>query len=169
MPDRGSWKDPPASPALETLEMRLREMLGLAVRMRRGRVRRFEPFPMPDGATWKDVSIRFLSDHRVQITVLDVTDTRNSAEMGFADNRGAEKQKPTAAWGCLIQLAENAGTIERPGEFNTNKGRLEKQIQTVRIRLRELFQITDDPFEPFREAKAYKARFSIRCADSYRY
>src|ERR1022692_3563920 len=69
--DRGSWKDPPASPALET---RLREMLGLAVRMQRGRVRRFEPFPMPDGATWKDVSIRFLSDHRVQITVLDVTD-----------------------------------------------------------------------------------------------
>ena len=167
--DRGSWTDPPASPALETLEMRLREMQSLAVRMQRGRVRRFEPFPMPDGATWKDVSIRFLSDHRVQITVLDVTDTRNSAEMGFADNRGAEKQKPTAAWGCLIQLAENAGTIERPGEFNTNKGRLEKQIQTVRIRLRELFQITDDPFEPFREAKAYKARFSIRCADSYRY
>jgi hypothetical protein len=167
--DRGSWTDPPASPALETLKMRLREMQGLAVRMQRGRVRRFEPFRTPDGTTWKDVSITFISDHRVQIAVLGVTDTRNYAEMGFADNRGAQGQKPIAAWLCLNLLAQNAGTIKRPEEFKSNRSPLEKQIQTVRTRLRELFQITDDPFEPFHEAKAYKARFSISCADSCRH
>ncbi|MGD0778777.1 MAG: hypothetical protein ABSC05_38860 [Candidatus Solibacter sp.] len=167
--ERGSWTDPPASPALETLEMRLREMQGLAVRMQRGRVRRFEPFRTPDGTTWKDVSITFISDHRVQIAVLGVTDTRNYAEMGFADNRGAQGQKPIAAWLCLNLLAQNAGTIKRPEEFKSNRSPLEKQIQTVRTSLRELFQITDDPFEPFHEAKAYKARFSISCADSCRH
>ena len=167
--DRGCWTDPPANTALEALEMRLREMLDLAVRTRRGQVRRFEPFPTPDGATWKDVSITLTSDHRIQIAVLDVTDTRNYAEMGFADNRSRKRRKPTAAWECLNQLAQNAGTIERPKEFKSNRSSLEKQIQTVRTRLRELFQITDDPFEPFREAKAYKARFSIKCADSYWY
>ena len=167
--DRVSWTDPPANSALETLEMRLREMLDLALRTQPGQVQRFEPFPTPDGTTWKDVSITFISDHRVQIAVSGVTDTRNYAEMGFADNRGAQGQKPTAAWACINQLAQNAGTIERPKEFRSNRTSLEKQIQTVRARLRELFQITDDPFEPFREAKAYKARFSIKCADSYRY
>ena len=40
MPDRGSWKDPPASPALETLEMRLRQMLDLAVQTQPGQVPR---------------------------------------------------------------------------------------------------------------------------------
>src|ERR1039457_6616681 len=160
--DRSSWTDPPANAALETLEIRLREMLDLALRTQRGQVRRFEPFPTPDGATWKDVSITFISDFRVQIAVLGVTDTRNYAEMGFADNRGAQGQKPIAAWLCLNLLAQNAGTIKRPEEFKSNRSPLEKQIQTVRTRLRELFQITDDPFEPFHEARAYKTRFSIR-------
>ena len=166
---RGSWTDPPPDSALGTLEMRLREMLDLAARVQPGQVRRFEPFPTPDGATWKDVSITFLSDHRVQIAVLSVTEPRNYAEMGFADNRSAKRQKPTAAWLCLDRLAQNAGIIKRPSEFKSNRSPLEKQIQTIRTRLRELFQITGDPFEPFSEAKAYKARFTIKCADSYRY
>src|ERR1035437_4265425 len=38
--DRGSWTDPPASPALETLEMRLRQMLDLAVQTQPGQVPR---------------------------------------------------------------------------------------------------------------------------------
>jgi hypothetical protein len=167
--DRGSWTDPPANAALETLEMRLREMLDLAVRTQRGQIPRVEPFPTPDGATWKDVSITFISDLRVQIAVLGVTDTRNYAEMGFADNRGGKGLKPTAAWACLRQLAENAGTVERPKGFKSNRIQLEKQIQSVRSRLRKLFQVNDDPFEPFRAVKAYKARFSAKCADSYSY
>jgi hypothetical protein len=166
---RDSWTDPPANPALGTLEMRLKEMLDLAVRAQRGQVPRVEPFLKPDGVTWKDVSITFISDHRVQIAVLGVTDTRNYAEMGFADNRGGKGQKPNAAWECLRQLAQNEGTIERPKEFKSNRIQLEKQIQTVRSRLRKLFQVSDDPFEPFRAVKAYKARFSVKCADSYQY
>ena len=133
------------------------------------RVRRFEPFRMPEGATWKDVSIKFTSDFRVQLTVLDVTDSRSYSEMGFADHRNPKLGKPIAAWGCLIQLAENSGTIRRPKEFNSEKSPLDKHIQAIRIRLKKLFLIADDPFEPFAKLKVYKARFRIECAESRQY
>ena len=82
------WCDPPRDPALETLEMRLQEMLELANKTQRKQVRRIVPFPTPDGATWKDVTIAFISDHRVQISVMGVTEPRSYAEMDFEDKRG---------------------------------------------------------------------------------
>ncbi len=56
---RGAWADPPASSDLATLEMRLREMLELAIRTQGGHIRRFDPFPTPNGAKWNDVLIIF--------------------------------------------------------------------------------------------------------------
>jgi hypothetical protein len=85
--NRNSWTDP-SDPALDTIEMRLREMLDLAIGKQRSQVRPLDPFPTPDGTLWKDVTITFLSDHRIRIAVKDVTETRSYAEMGFEDKRG---------------------------------------------------------------------------------
>ncbi len=164
--DRGSWTDPPTNSALETLEMRLREMLDLAVRTQPGQVRRFEPFPTPDGATWKDVSITFISEHRVQIAVLSVTQPRHFAEMGFGDQR-CSGGKPNSAWACLSVLAAGGGRIERPAHFQRSGWtKVEKQVQFVRASLRELFGISGEPLR-FRKGSGYEAQFKIKRARSY--
>jgi hypothetical protein len=163
--NRSSWTDPPGNSALETLEMRLREMLDLAIRTTRGKVRRFDPLPTPDGAIWKDVSITFTSEHRVQIAVLSVTETRGYAEMGFEDRRGGGG-KPVSAWACLKLLAESTGRIDRPADFN-GRGwpKIEKQVQAIRARLRALFRIPGDPL-PFRKRSYYEAQFKIKLGNS---
>lgn len=160
-----SWTDPPADSALKTLEMRLRDMLNLAIRTQRGRVRRFEPFPTPDGALWKDVSITFISEHRVRIAILSVTQTRNYAEMGFEDQRGGGG-KPNSAWELLRLLAKSTGRIERPVDFKRpGWPKIEKQVQAVRAGLRGLFSIPGDPL-PFRKRSAYEAEFEIKLGNS---
>jgi hypothetical protein len=160
-----SWTDPPADSALETLEIRLREMRALAIRTQRRQLRRFEPFPTPDGALWTDVSIIFISEHRVRIVVLGVTQPRSYAEMGFEDQRGGGG-KPDSAWGLLKVLAECAGKIERPIDFKRpGWPKIEKQVQVVRAGLRELFGLPGDPL-PFRKHSGYEAQFEIKLGNS---
>jgi hypothetical protein len=131
----------------------------------RGQVRRFEPFPTPNGAFWKDVSITFISEHRVQIAVLSVTQTRNYAEMGFEDRRGGVG-KPDSAWERLKLLAETAGKIERPVDFKRpGWPKVEKQAQAIRAGLRELFSIPGNPL-PFRKHIGYEAEFNIKLGNS---
>jgi len=163
--DHGCWTDPPANLDLETLEMRLRGMLDLARGKQRGHKRRLALFPTPNGALWKDVSITFISDHRVQIAIFEVTQTRSYAEMGFEDRRGGGG-KSDSAWECLRLLAQSAGTLERPVDFKRPGWiKAEKQVQAVRERLKELFTIPGDPL-PFRKRSGYEAQFKIQLGKS---
>jgi hypothetical protein len=139
--------------------LRLQEMLDLAKQTERKSSERVEPFPTPMGARWDDLSIKFTSDHRVRLTIKQVTQNRNYAEIGFEDRRGGGG-KPDSAWGFLRSLAESAGRIEKPVTFKQlGWEKVEKQSQTVRRRLRKLFNIAGDPL-PF-EGAAYEARFQI--------
>lgn len=165
---RSAWADRPATSALATLEMRLREMLDLAIQSQPRRLRRFDPFPTPDGAGWNDVSITFIAEHRVDITTLSVTQTRNYAEMGFEDGRGGGG-KPNSAWTLLTVLAGSAGRIEKPVDFkNPEWPKVEKQAQAVRAGLRKLFGIPGNPL-PFRKPRGYEAQFKIKLGKSYQH
>jgi hypothetical protein len=162
---RGSWTDPPDNPALETLEMRLGEMLNLAIKNQRSGPRRLDPFSTPDGALWKDVSLTFVSDHRVQIAIRDVAETRIYSEMGFEDRRGGGG-KPDSAWACLTLLAKSDGWIERPPEFNRlGWTKIEKKVQAIRAKMKALIRIPGDPL-PFRKPRGYEAQFKIKLNDS---
>ena len=165
---RDCWSDPPDNSALNTLEMRLQEMLALAIQTTRRKVRRFDPFLTPAGASWKDVSITFTSEHRVHIAVFNTTGTRNYAEMGFEDRRGGGG-KPDSAWVCLNLLAKSGGRIERPVDFNRQEWpKIEKKVQVIRERLQTLFGISGDPL-PFRKRSCYEAQFEIKLGNSVPY
>lgn len=162
----GAWIDSPTSPDLATLEIRLTQMRDLAIRTLRAGARRIDPFPTPDDANWNDMSITFVSEHRVRIAVLTVTQTRSYAEMGFEDQRGGGG-KPDSAWACLKVLAQSAGRIERPAELKRpGWPKVEKQVQAVRARLKEIFGIPGDPL-PFRKPGGYQAQFKIEVRKSY--
>ena len=125
-----------------------------------------KPISAPAGTKWSDVKIRFTSDFQVQIYVGENAEVRNYIEMGFEDRR--KKEVPDSAWAVFRKLAEKRGVIASESEAGVDKWtKVEKAVQSIRKRLRLLFQIPSDPFERFRDVHCYKTRFSVECVESY--
>jgi len=121
-------------------------------------------------ARWEDLEICFLSDERVQIKIGGITETRNFAEMGFADGRNGI---PIKAWETLRNLAEGRGTLNSARGTDTHWASVEKRVQEIRQRLRQLYPAKGEPL-PFVEKNVFKgkvsgydARFRIFCAPAY--
>jgi hypothetical protein len=119
------------------------------------------------GANWDDIEISFLSDERVQIRKGANTETRNYAELGFADGRvGLGKPKPNLAWVTLRAMAQLNGIIPDGAKTNAAWPKVEKRMQAVRKALRKHFEITADPV-PFIRGTGYQIRFKIGCGPSF--
>src|SRR5262249_7689698 len=66
----------------------------------------------PVAHRWEDITIRVLSDHRVQVVINDSWEPpRTYAELGFEDRR---TKKPNRAWAALQDLSRQ-GQDEQPG------------------------------------------------------
>lgn len=127
------------------------------------RIQPVKRFPTPPGTNWYAVSIRFLSEETVQIIAKSDSEGRNFREMGFMDRR---TNNPDKLWWTLRLFAKHNGEIswETPG-LPREPGKLKSYIKDIRKRLKHLFQIEDDPFEPYRKVRAYKTKFNIRLLD----
>jgi hypothetical protein len=132
-----------------------------AAQVTTGRIARF---PTPANASWGDIKIEFLSDERVQITVKNVTETRNYTEMGFDDRR---TQKPDLSW--LLLRRSHQGTISTENEAGARWVQVEPRVSTIRKRLRRIFALESDPFAPYRDTQSYRARLRITLARSFNY
>jgi hypothetical protein len=119
---------------------------------------------------WEDLEIRFLSEERVQVSAPGRLETRNYAEMGFLDRRSGQ---PTLGWGALRLLAEHHGTISSGRQAGIKWAGVEKRVQEIRKRLRELHPAPGDPLpfinndEHAGKVSGYEARFRIVCSPSY--
>ena len=111
---------------------------------------------------WEDLKISFLSEERIQIQTPSKIRTFNYTEFGLNDRRNG---KPNMAWIALRSLAENQGILKQPpnGQKWAN---VEKQMQKIRVHLRERFSLQDDPL-PFVSDVGYRAKFTIDCSASY--
>ena len=117
-----------------------------------------------DTAPWRAIEILFLSDERVQIHSGTGTETRNYAELGFADRRGG---KPNRAWLTFRAMAEEISASFGTGaKTNAKWPNVEKRIQEIRKVLRNHFSITADPI-PFVKGTGYQACFKIGCSPSF--
>ncbi|MCH7687545.1 MAG: hypothetical protein IH899_12835 [Planctomycetes bacterium] len=104
------------------------------------------------------MNIRFLSDHKIQVNVLGRSEVFNYAEAGFENHK---TQNPNLAWILLRQFAERNGQVDRPRDRRSDLRRMEKSVQAIRKRFKELFKIPDDPFLPYRQVKCYQTKFKI--------
>jgi hypothetical protein len=120
-------------------------------------------------ASWEDIEILFLSDHRVQIRDGAKQETYNYEELGFADGRvkRGKTPKPNRAWAILRETAIQAGA-ERLDFSNVerNFSNVEKRVQEIRKVLRKHFDISTDPF-PHLDNGGYRPRFRISCSPSF--
>jgi hypothetical protein len=119
------------------------------------------------GANWDAIEISFLSDERVQIRNGAHTETRNYAELGFADRRVQRgKTKPNVAWVALRTMAEQSGIIRDHTKTGVAWPKMEKRMQFIRKAFRKHFGITADPV-PFVSGTGYQATFKIGCGPSF--
>ncbi|HLY59993.1 MAG TPA: hypothetical protein VKV95_04435 [Terriglobia bacterium] len=118
------------------------------------------PFPTPDGNKWPNVLIRFTSDFQVQVTVSDKTEVRNYVEMGFEDRRAKSNSKPDRNWEILREFATNNGVIASTKEA-ADWPKLEKAVQTLNKRLKELFTLSERPIIYDKQGKAYRTRLTL--------
>ena len=154
------------------------DMTGLQAAIGKGRARRVQaviPFATPEGCTWSQVMIEFVSDRLVKIVAGSVVDHKDFADMGFRNSRKSkvhEEPEPDKLWEFFRAFASQEGCISWRDELDVprdERHKVKKQVSDLRKRLRAYFpRIPADPFEPYRSLQAYKTRFILRLADSYR-
>lgn len=118
-------------------------------------------FPSPEGLCWEEVGIVFVSNDAVRVTARGISKVFTFAELGFKDSRKGDR--PDTRWAVLRELARHGGEVG----WNSNapahvKSHLKTAIKDIRKRLQAVMQLDDDPFHPYRQRRAYVARFELR-------
>lgn len=114
--------------------------------------------------TWHDIEITFLSDERVEVKVgQQPVQTRNYAEMGFADGRTGN---PNQAWGLLRAIAQANGLIPNTARESKDFIGMAKRLERMRRTLKSHFQIASDPL-PSEPGRGYCCEFKIGCAPAF--
>ena len=122
--------------------------------------------PVPEGTTWEEVSIRFVSDERVQVTAGSTTPTLNYVELGFEDTRkGKHGSKPINAWQVLRELAVHGGRLEIDDDLKPGRPNIEKAIQVIRRKLRSATGIQGDLIQWNRKDRSYESVFRLSFPD----
>ena len=70
------------------------------------------PFPVPKGATWRQVLVELVADEMVRITIGSAHDHRTFAQMGFSDRRKKAQAHPSKLWERFVALAEAEGVLD---------------------------------------------------------
>ena len=124
-------------------------------------------FPVPAHAGWQDVSIRFTSDFQIQAKIRgQPTEARTYAGLGFEDRRG-KTGKPDVQWRLLEHFVRNGVVVEshRGTDFKSRNA-LQKGVQKLRQRLKEVFGLDDDPIEYDVVENCYRAKFQVTTSTS---
>jgi hypothetical protein len=117
-------------------------------------------FPPLRDLRWEEISIVFISNDAIRITARDVSQVFTFAEAGFADKRKGDR--PDERWVLLLGLARCHGEVTWASEGGpSRKTAGPKSISVLRGRLKALLGINTNPFQNYRKAKGYKARFKI--------
>ena len=113
-------------------------------------------FPTPPGTRWRDVTIRFLTQHQVHVQVGHVAEAFHFTQLGMQDGR-KNPVEPDKQWGLLVDFAEGGGIV-RWRTTNENRKR-QKHKDGLSKLLRAFFGIGDDPFEPLEDRSGWRAKF----------
>jgi hypothetical protein len=157
-----------ADTALEKLDSDTRQAQGQVPKQPEhtpGKSRVSARFPAPEGLTWKEVTIAFVSNDSIRVSAHSKSKRFTFAEAGFKDGRKGDL--PDTLWDILRVLARHGGEVDRGSKTSQKvKGQMKAAIKEIRKRLKALVGIADDPFYPYREKQAYVAKFTL-CDESF--
>ncbi len=122
------------------------------------------PHVIPDGTNWENITMIFLDEENVSITVGRWKAVKQSyLDFGMIDGRGNDP-KPSEQWAFLRVIALLNGEIS----FRDKQARwsLKKQKHLLSKKLKEYFDIAGGPFFPYHQFKMYKIRMTIGVDDA---
>ena len=112
---------------------------------------------------WEEITITVTSDNVVRIGARGQSKKHTGEELGFADGRVGDKL--TMVWGQLLVLARFNGELTNKdmAQYGIKESEQFKQrISALRKRLREWFDIDNDPFYRYKEGNEVKTRNSYK-------
>jgi len=126
------------------------------------------PLIVPPGATWENLRIT-MSEHALHVELKGKTEDRAFQEAGFEEKR--RKQVPDRLWHVLQVLALLGGVLPFDDPNLDQKARLniKQYVSQLRKRLKALFPIEGDPFEPTGKTRKYRSRFKISSREGLRF
>ena len=151
------------------LELDLEEIRRLVSKSRLRATKAILPLRLPTGTTWEQVQVEFINDETVKIVAGSIVEHKTFADMGFCDRR-KYGERPDELWSHFRTMAKQKGCISWSDDVEdideSERTKLKKWMSDLRKRLREYFGIPDDPFQPYRQYKAYQTKFILSYPDS---
>jgi hypothetical protein len=132
--------------------------------------KRITPLGLPPNTIWEYITIQFIDDENIKITAPDNFKYKaNYTEMGFKDKK---KLCPNIQWKFLHFLSLRKGYLSWKSlaeERNAMKqkdiekliNQAKKRKQLLSEKLKEYFQINEDPFYDYRKKNAYEVKFNL--------
>ncbi len=134
-------------------------------------------FPSPEGLKFGQISWVFTSNDTVRVEAKGITKNFHYSQIGFKDNRKTDS--PDMLWGLLREgFAANNGEIgfDSTGQLAKKViNQMKAHVKRLRKKLKAIFVLDEDPFEPYRRTeedpagevqrittKSYKLKMSIR-------
>ena len=117
-------------------------------------------FPSPPDLCWEEVSMAFVSDSEIQVRARGQIRKYRFDQIGFENKKNG---KPNRLWLFLQAFAATGGDLSWQDLSSTgmNANQVQSNVKDLRKNLRIFMCIEGDPFYPYREVKAYKAKFTI--------
>ena len=112
-------------------------------------------FDNPADLKWEEVVIRVFSNEAVEVLLRAQRKRFTFAELGFKDGRKGDV--PNRLWTLLHVMAEHQSipANSSAGDF------VKKAVSDLRGRLKDLFEIDDDPFAPYRSGAGWVPKLTI--------
>lgn len=114
------------------------------------------PYKIPAGTRWEHITLFFVNDEYLKVSVAGKVFDVGFADMGFADGRS---DKPTMQWHLLRLLASKNGTL--PASDPDAKDRYKQHKKRLADALKTYFGLDSDPFKPYAKEKAYTLKMTI--------
>lgn len=110
----------------------------------------------PKDTKWENITIKFLDNQEVLVTVKKETFHSDFKDLGFADDK---THLPNKQWEFLKGLSETGGELSWKHPKASHKGKKQKQL--LKEGLMAYFQIDNDPFCEYRKEKMYKIKINL--------
>lgn len=112
--------------------------------------------PIIPATSWATITIRFITEQQVVVETPEagqrITDF---AALGFMDRRTG---RPVSAWMFLFGLAQRGGEYEGPNPIPET---VKQQKMALSVKLRRVFGLDTDPFEPYQERGTYRILLNL--------
>jgi hypothetical protein len=113
-------------------------------------------FQTPPGASWEEVTIRFITQHQIHVRVREASGVFEHIQMGMGNRRN---DLPTRQWELLQLFADHRGELNW-SDFGADPKNEHRRLLLGK-QLRGFFGLDGDPFAKPPDGRGWRTRFTV--------